>query len=114
MAKKDIPFNTIKVMYQLNKILPISSEEASDREIQGEYNTKEQKIDYDISLPIDEKCNTILHEVMHALVYIMGIPFEDEGDEEAVVNSLSSGLITVFKDNPKFITWLANELQKTK
>lgn len=110
MAKKDLPFDTIKVLYQVNKLIPVESRDADKREIQGQYHAKEQEIDYDQSLRPDEKANTILHEVLHALVYTMSIKFKDHDQEESVVNSMSNGIITVLKDNPDFLGWLKDVL----
>lgn len=54
--------------------------------------------------PIEE-ADTLIHELLHAIWFIMSI---DHGglDEEAVVRRLSSGLIGVFLDNPALLTYL--------
>lgn len=47
----------------------------------------------------------MLHELLHAIWFIMSI---DQGgvDEEAVVRRLASGLIGVFLDNPELLVYL--------
>lgn len=52
-----------------------------------------------------EEADTVLHELLHAIWFIMSI---DQGgvDEEAVVGRLASGLIGVFLDNPELLVYL--------
>mgnify|MGYP000701406736 CR=1 FL=1 len=52
--------------------------------------------------------NTVLHEILHAIVYQYGL-VETLGDkEEIVVNTMANGLSTVFVDNP----WLLDYIKK--
>lgn len=48
--------------------------------------------------------DTLLHEVLHAVWFHMGL--DDKHDEEAVVNRLSTGLTTVLYDNPDIIDFV--------
>ena len=52
-----------------------------------------------------EEADTLIHELLHAIWFIMSI---DQGgvDEEAVVGRLASGLIGVFLDNPELLVYL--------
>ena len=52
-----------------------------------------------------EEADTLIHELLHALWFIMSI---DHGgaDEEAVVCRLASGLIGVFLDNHELLVYL--------
>lgn len=52
-----------------------------------------------------EEADTMLHELLHAIWFIMSI---DQGgvEEEAVVRRLASGLIGVFLDNPDLLVYL--------
>lgn len=52
-----------------------------------------------------EEADTMIHELLHAIWFIMSI---DQGDvdEEAVVRRLASGLIGVFLDNPELLAYL--------
>ena len=47
--------------------------------------------------------DTFLHEVVHAIYYIMGLG--ENAEEEAVVSRLSTGLCTVWRSNPKAFKW---------
>ncbi len=57
----------------------------------------------DISLAQDEQQirDTLLHEAMHAIDYAM-----QAGMSEHQVHTMSSGLIALLRDNPKFAAWL--------
>jgi hypothetical protein len=61
-------------------------------------------------LPIDE-VDTVLHEVLHAILACQGR--EHGGDtEELYVRALATGLVTTLKDNPEFADWLTSSLKK--
>ena len=46
------------------------------------------------------------------VVYMYDIPFKNMKDEESVVRKLANGLHTVFKDNPNFLEWIAQNSNK--
>ena len=52
-----------------------------------------------------EEADTLIHELLHAIWFIMSI---DHGgmDEESVVRRLASGLIGVFLENPDLLAYL--------
>lgn len=56
-----------------------------------------------------ELANTLYHEICHAVFYCFNIPNGDGEDrinhmtEERVVQSLASGMICVYRDNPKLL-----------
>ena len=54
--------------------------------------------------PVEES-DTLIHELLHAIWFIMSI---DHGglDEESVVRRLASGLTGVFLDNPELLAYL--------
>lgn len=54
--------------------------------------------------------NTLLHEVLHAVVYTQGMDLSDDM-EETVVNALSNGLTQVIRDNPQFIHYILDQLE---
>lgn len=55
--------------------------------------------------PIDER-DTVLHEVMHAILYCQGREYGEEV-EETYVRALATGLIATLQDNPQFAQWLS-------
>lgn len=52
-----------------------------------------------------EEADTILHETLHALFYLLDLGLS-RSKEEKIVRLLSTGLIQVFADNPEFLTYL--------
>lgn len=63
----------------------------------------------------DDLANTLLHEVIHAIVYNSSLnseggALEDAKDEEQVVNSMTNHLMAVFKDNPWLLDWLKEQM----
>jgi Zn-dependent peptidase ImmA (M78 family) len=56
-----------------------------------------------------EEADTVLHEILHAIV-AHSVPGEmDEASEEKVVYALASGLYAVLQDNPKFSKYLTTK-----
>ena len=52
--------------------------------------------------------NTVLHEIMHGIIYQYGLVETLGEKEEVTVNTITNGLTTVFKDNP----WLVDYIKK--
>lgn len=57
-------------------------------------------------LPIDEK-DTVLHEVLHAILNCQGREYGGEV-EETYVRALATGLVVALQDNPEFAQWLCS------
>lgn len=62
----------------------------------------------DEQAPLSER-DTVLHEVMHAIVRMTSMDgsFNDYSDQEAAINALSVGLLAVLRQNPALTVWLA-------
>lgn len=58
----------------------------------------------DGQVPVEE-ADTIIHESLHALFYLldMGLSLKKE---EAIVRPLATGILQVFLDNPEFLKYL--------
>lgn len=54
-----------------------------------------------------EEADTVLHEILHAIHYLMDIGLSHKL-EEHVVRKVATGLTQVFLDNPKLLIYLAN------
>jgi len=108
--KKDgLPFDCVKIGYVDAKVNAVKSREIEKRDnIFGEWFAKNHEIDYDEAMVDGEKVNTILHEILHAIVHVWGIQFSSNDTEEAIVNSMASALVTIIKDNPDFVLWMYN------
>ena len=55
--------------------------------------------------------NTIIHEIMHGIIYQWNMDL-DEKVEELVVNGLANGLTTIFVDNPKLMDYLKDKIKE--
>lgn len=46
---------------------------------------------------------TLVHEIIHGIIYDRGLDFRNDG-EETIVDQLAKGLYQVVKDNPELFT----------
>lgn len=100
--------NPIKIGYQDIKI---SEFDFIDGE-QGCYRADESEIRVREGLSNRELLNTILHEVLHAIIYCYGLKdnFKNDGDEEKIVNALGNGLTEVILRNPALVKFIEKSL----
>lgn len=76
--------------------------------IAGQWIASDSSIDIvDGQDPIEER-DTVLHEVMHAILHCQGREHGGEG-EELYVRALAAGVLMVLRDNPKFVKYLTRE-----
>ena len=101
----------IKVGYKEYKLEEWKQTVASANEAQGQFFSKEGVIGYVTTEKGVSHANTILHEVMHAVIQQWNIEL-DEKVEELVVNGLSNGLTTVFVDNPKLMDYFKEKIKE--
>jgi len=81
----------------------------------GQYSSRESLIEVQLGLSNVDEANTLLHEILHASVWVSslsqsGQPLEANKDEELVVNSLSNNLTQVFIDNKWLLPYLIDKL----
>ena len=81
----------------------------------GQFTARENKIEIQPDLSDVDEANTLLHEILHAGVWVTslcqsGQPLSQSVDEELVVNSLSNNLIQVFIDNEWLLPYLKSKL----
>ena len=60
--------------------------------------------------PRDTVVDTLLHGIIHALNYVMGIT--DKTNEEEATTRLATGLCTVWRHNPKVFGWISQQLSR--
>ena len=105
----------IKIGYQQYELDVWPSSFATTEEAVGEFFCNERKIgirgDYVDSL---HGANTLLHEVMHGIVYQYGMvdTMEKFNKEEKIVNTMTNGIMQVFVDNPWFIDYIKKQIDK--
>ena len=101
----------IKVGYREYKLEEWKQTVASANEAQGQFFSKEGVIGYVTTEQGVSHANTILHEVIHAIIYQWNIDL-GEKTEEHLVNGLTNGLTTVLVDNPQLIDYLKQEIKE--
>lgn len=97
----------VKIGYKKYKILNLDSVSARTNEINGQFFAQDGIIALSSTEDSVSHANTLLHEILHAIVYQWGIELDDK-EEEKICNTLANGLTTVFVDNP----WLLPHIQK--
>ena len=108
--KKDI-----KIGYQKYAIDIWPETFATTEEAVGEFFNNDRKIglrgDYIETL---HGANTLLHEVMHGIVYQYGMveTMEKFSKEEKIVNTMANGIMQVFVDNPWFMDYIKQQIDK--
>ena len=55
--------------------------------------------------------NTLLHEILHAIIYQWNIDLGEKA-EEHLVNGLTNGLTTIFVDNPQLLDYLKTKIKE--
>lgn len=100
---------TVRVAGYDFKIVVWQPLEAHSAHRYGECSTIEQVIRISrFSASPEKAVDTFLHELLHAIHWAFGV--EDVDREERTVNLLSTGLMTVHRDNPWLAPWIAETL----
>ena len=102
---------SIKIGYRDYKLEKWKQTVASANEAHGQFFAKEGIIGYTDEEKGVSHANTILHEILHAVVYQWNIEL-GEKEEETLVNSLTNGLVTVFVDNPDLMDYLKTKIKE--
>lgn len=61
-----------------------------------------------------EIVNTIIHEILHAIVYVFDIEFDSAKKEECLVTKMANGIHTLMLDNPELLKWLLESCKKER
>jgi len=83
----------------------------------GQYISRTGTIEIQKEIEGVDLANTVLHEIMHAIVYNSSLNSEggslsDGKDEEQVVNSMCNQLMMVFRDNPWLLDFLKEQIKQ--
>lgn len=114
-VKKNIKRKTpkrIKIGYLDFKLVPRSKKWSVKHKALGMCVPEDGHIAYYSKQKRSEIVNTILHEMLHGVVYMFDINFRSLRDEERVVRKMANGLHTVLKDNPQFLEWVIQNANK--
>jgi hypothetical protein len=96
----------IKIGYLDFKLVPRSKKWSIKHKAVGMCVPEDAHIAYYSKQKRSEVVNTIIHELLHGVVYMFDINFRSLRDEERVVRKMANGLHTVLKDNPQFLEWI--------
>lgn len=96
----------VKIGYLDFKLVPRSKKWSIKHKALGMCVPEDAHIAYYSKQKRSEIVNTILHEILHGVVYMFDINFRSARDEERVVRKMANGLHTILKDNPHFLEWI--------
>jgi hypothetical protein len=105
-----LPFTEIKVDYRVLTVTVMSQKEVltADPDDLGSFHVIEG-IKVHPCLSGVELADTVLHELMHAVVKFRTLKRGKDEDidehEERVVTNMAHGLTQIFRDNPEFARW---------
>jgi hypothetical protein len=103
----------IKIGYRDYKIKNLDSIVSKCNEINGQFLASDGMIALSSTEDNISHANTLIHEILHAIVYQWGIELDDK-DEERICNTIANGLTTVFVDNPSLLSYLQKNLKGEK
>jgi len=103
----------IKIGYRDYKIKNLDSIVSKCNEINGQFLASDGMIALSSTEDNISHANTLIHEILHAVVYQWGIELDDK-DEERICNTIANGLTTVFVDNPSLLSYLQKQLKGEK
>lgn len=103
----------IKIGYREYKIKNLDSIVSRCNEINGQFLASDGVIALSSTEDNISHANTLIHEVLHAIVYQWGIELDDK-EEEKICNTIANGLTTVFVDNPSLLSYLQKNLKGEK
>ena len=104
---------TVKVGWNTIKFNFVDPSFIKESDCFGQYLSRECKIEIQKELDGDQLINTVLHEIIHCIIYNSSLnqdggPLTDDKSEEQVTNSITNWLLNVFWENP----WLVDLLKK--
>ena len=108
----------IKISYSTIKINTQSAQFINNNmtDTYGQYLYRENKIEIQPNLNKVDEANTLIHEILHAGVWIsslnqVGQPLELDTNEELVINNLANILTQVLIDNKWLLPYLTSKLE---
>ena len=103
----------IKIGYRNYKIKNLDSIVSKCNEINGQFLASDGVIALSSEEDSISHTNTLIHEILHGIVYQWGIDI-DEKEEEKICNTIENGLTTVLVDNPWLLTYIQKNLKGEK
>lgn len=103
---KRLPIEDAKVGHAIYDVQPWSAEEADTAALDGGIALGESDHDGCVikirtDLPPEIVAEVMVHELLHSIFTVFGVPAGSNEAEEKIVLALGRGLTTVFADNPR-------------
>jgi Zn-dependent peptidase ImmA (M78 family) len=92
-----------KTVRLLHLTIPLISGGTTDSDSLGEWHANKAEIHYDPNATEPVLRETLLHEMLHAVLDHTGL---DPEDHETIIRSISPLLLHLLKENPKMFAWL--------
>lgn len=89
---------TVKIGHFVFDVLPMGTPEREAANAYGVFESKYLQIRLDMNAPEKIIIDSFLHEILHGIWWVFGM--DDEDNEERTIRVMSTGLATVFADNP--------------
>jgi len=108
------PKRKIKIGYQDVNINLISFDKEVDH-VFGEYDSVKNTIDLNKTQAPRSMANSLLHEVVHAVIYETGLNSDgnclsNDKDEELAVNAITNSLSQIIRDNKWFLPYIQKNI----
>ena len=103
----DGPFTSLKILNLDWSVTWVPKNISSGTEKFAWADLRNQALFIEESLSSGKSRESILHEILHALYWVFDL--KDKEKEERVISCLSTGLLSIFRDNPKFALWLVDK-----
>lgn len=91
--------DSLKIGYRRYRVVPWDEGDAAENGRLGEISHRSGEIRVADSRPIETQAETIVHEVLHALMHDSGADWTND-DEENIVRWLTPRLTAFLADNP--------------
>ena len=103
----------VKIGYHNYTIKNLDSIVSKCNEINGQFLASDRIIALSSTEDNISHTNTLIHEILHGIVYQWGIDLDDK-DEEKICNTIANGLTTVLVDNPWLLPYIQKNLKGEK
>lgn len=95
-----------KIKEKTYSIHPATKHYGVRQDFYGWFCSQNEEILFREGMTKFDTVDTVIHEILHGLIYEYGIKFDHWKKEEATVTRLSTALTEFIIDNPKFMLWL--------
>lgn len=116
MVSKSKPEKTLilKVGHEDSVVRRYDPVQADADEARGFFRFFDKAIFVDLRLPARSQAETLVHEVLHAIICDRAPAEAPQEVEEKLVLHLAKGLCTIARDNPWFFSTVQDALTKNK